>query len=511
MGKINITNLKKTIYYLKRNGAKATWYALRERLAPAVAYTFQPAPQRELEVQRKWSADKRLRFSILVPAYRTDQQYLRELIQSVAEQSYPHWELLLADATEDHCVRRAVEQVVRQLGFEEAEGVWRKGTGRLYYLKLPCNGGISANTNQALAHVTGDYVGLLDHDDLLTADALYEMAFCIEEAGAQGRELRLLYSDEDKCSGDGKHFYEPHRKEDFNFDLLLSNNYICHFLVMKREMIQELGLRPAYDGAQDYDLVLRAVGKLLAEGRTCADKGSGLSQIVHIPKVLYHWRCHAGSTAENPQSKQYAYEAGLRALQDFADSQKLGAKAVHLKHLGFYRLEYSGGILESRSDLGAVGGRVLGIQDRSVSEQDGPTALFSAHRKAPAMVRGSIGRVLLSGRMSSEGDVYYEGLPAGFSGPGNRAVLTQTAEAVDIRCIRVRRECRNLFEQVVGVPYREAETSNHQLLFDVSGLPEEADYRDLSLKFCRALGEAGYGICYDPGMEVIWKEDCGHA
>ena len=489
MGKINLANVKKTIYYLKRNGIKNTWYAVLERLEERknVPYTYQPVSEEELARQRAWSKDRDAVFSILVPAYRTNETYLREMILSVAEQSYPYWELILADATPDDSVGVAVDKLLAEQGLSwsdesEAKGLSKQSCGkeqlcdeectchkalakyatwdcgRLCYVKLTENAGIAANTNQALKYAAGDYVGLLDHDDLLTPDALYEMAYAIDRTKDRGAALQMIYSDEDKCNGDMTLFYEPNRKEDFNRDLLYSNNYICHFLVMTRELIQALGFRSAYDGAQDYDLVLRASASVSKE------------EIAHIPRVLYHWRCHTGSTAENPRSKQYAYDAGLRALQDLADRMGYGAKAVHLKHLGFYKLVYEKGALESRTDLGAVGGRVL---DRGVT---------------------------IGGRMSSQGTVYYEGLPRYFSGSLHRAVLTQSAEAVDIRCMQVRKECRALWEEIVGVPYLEKEG-----IFDASVLPADTDYRTVSLKFCKAMKEAGYGILYDPERTIVWK------
>ena len=517
-----MANIKKTIYYLKRNGIRNTWYAVLERLEERKdsPYTYQPVSEEELARQREWSASRDAVFSILVPTYRTNETYLREMILSVAEQSYPHWELILADATPDDSVRVAVEKLLAEQGMcltadtqlAEQElslaeqgmnlagaavncGQERKtgaaadaaagkkwyapwGGGRLCYVKLTENAGIAANTNQALKYATGDYVGLLDHDDVLTLDALYEMAYAIEQAKEQAVDLQMIYSDEDKCNGDMTLFYEPNKKEDFNQDLLYSNNYICHFLVMTKELIQSLGFRPAYDGAQDYDLVLRASASVRKE------------QIGHVSKVLYHWRCHTGSTAENPQSKQYAYDAGLRALQDLADRLGYEAKAVHLKHLGFYKLVYEKGALEHRPKLGAVGGRVLGA-----------TKLLRADARQKCNACGvGCGLVTIGGRMSSQGIVYYEGLPKYFSGKLHRAVLTQSAEAVDIRCIQVRKECRGLFEEIVGIPYLEKGG-----IFDASSLSADTDYVAVSLRFGQALQEAGYGILYDPERTALWK------
>lgn len=444
MGKINIANLKKTIYYLRRNGFKNTWYAAKERMEERKqpSYFFVPISDKKAEVQREEASAYNVTFSIVVPTYHTKEEYLREMIVSVQEQTYPHWELVLADATKDD----SVENIVKQYTDE-----------RIKYVHLEENAGISENTNQALKHATKEYVGLLDHDDVLTKDALYEMAKAIEDEKKEGREVKLLYSDEDKCNGDRTVYFEPHNKEDFNLDLLLSNNYICHFMVIESSLIKELGFRKEYDGAQDYDLALRAVANLL--DNTC--------QIVHIPKVLYHWRCHEDSTAQNPGSKQYAYEAGKRAVQSFVDDKRIAAKAVHLKHLGFYGLEYDSPILQVRDDLGAVGGKLV--------------------------KKGKI----VGGRLSEEGEIYYENLPVSYSGPFHRAVLMQNARAVDIRCITVRKECHAIFEQVVGVPYQ---TVPGEEVFDASGLPEGTDYEAISIVLGKAIRDAGYGILWNPGM-----------
>ena len=444
MSRINKTNLKKTIYYLKRNGILKTWYAVRERLdeRKRPPYSWTPPSGEELERQRaQWERDGySVTFSILVPAYRTREEYLTEMIQSVRHQTYPKWELILADATEDD----SVERVVRAIA-----------DARIRYIRLEKNEGIAENTNRALDCASGDYVGLLDHDDLLTEDALYEMAVQIEGRRQQGTVPEMLYSDEDKCNEDRTEYFEPNWKEDFNLDLLLSNNYICHFLVMKRERIQRLKFRTEYDGAQDFDLVLRAASEL-------ADKGD---TVLHIPKVLYHWRCHTSSTAENPQSKRYAYEAGRRAIQDFADRHNWHAKAEDTAHVGFYTLQYEGSLFDSRKDIGAIGGRLV--------------------------YRGRV----ISGRLTEEGGVFYENLPIHYSGYLHRAVLPQNAAAVDIRNVRVRPECRGLFEKATGFPCREIQGTD---VLDVSFLPEDTDWRDISLKFCRALREAGYRILYLP-------------
>ncbi len=451
MGKINKANLKKTLYYFKRNGLKNTWYAVQERLDARrnPPYDYTPVTEEEWQIQRREAAKYETTFSIVVPAYRTAENYLKELLASVIGQSYPKWELIIADATEDDSVEKVIEQ------YREEK--------RIRYVRLHENAGIADNTNQAIAFAGGEYIGLLDHDDVLTENALFEMSAAIEKGKQAGVEVKMLYSDEDKCNSDRTSYYEPNIKEDFNLDLILSNNYICHFLVMKTELMKELGFRQQYNGAQDYDLVLRAVERLM----------DNEAQIVHIPLVLYHWRCHAASTAENPQSKQYAYDAGMRALQDFADRMGWKARAVPLKHMGFYKLTFQPTPLKARTDVGAVGGRLV----------------------------AGIGSKTVGGRMTETGEVYYEGLPAAYSGYLHRASLTQSAKALDIRCIEVDESLHALFEEITGVPYRKKQNEDW---FDAASLPAGTDYVGLSLKLSKAIRERGYRLLYLPDrMETI--------
>ncbi|MCM1327135.1 MAG: glycosyltransferase [Bacteroidales bacterium] len=460
MGRRNLANLKKTIYYLKKNGLRSTWYAVREKLEQekAAPYVFEGVSKEEWNKQRNWAQKEKAQgrklpvISIIVPAYRTQEAYLRQLLDSLLQQSYPHWQLVLADATEDDSVERIVAE------YRDRDSC-RDGDSRICYVHLKENGGISANSNQALAYVTGEFTGLLDHDDILTEDALYEVAARIVTAAQEGTRIGMLYSDEDKCGDIENEYFEPNYKEKFNLDLILGNNYICHFLVTESALLRELKFRQAYDGAQDYDLILRAAERLLPEEE----------RIVYIPKVLYHWRSHALSTAENPFSKEYAYQAGLKAVQDFADRQGWEARAVSLQHPGFYRLEYQKSPFEHRADLAAVGGRVL-------------------HR----------GKIA-GGRWTEEGILLYEGLPAFHSGYLHRAMLSQDADAVDIRCIQVREECREIFEKETGVIYKELPDKQ---IFDISLLPEGTDIKNLSIALGRAFRKAGYRILYLPTMIV---------
>lgn len=440
MGKISRDNFRKTIYYLKKNGMKNTLLAAAERLQKKEydGYDYKaPAPEiLQAQRQRRW--EKPVVFSIVVPVFHTPENYFRELIASVLGQTYPHFELILADAGKDD-----------KLGILAAG----YGDARIRYIKLEKNEGISENTNQGILQARGDYVALLDHDDLLTSDALYEMADAVEGAGVKGILPVLIYSDEDKCNGDGSIFYEPHFKLDYDPDLLMTNNYICHFTAVKTDIIKKLLLRGEYDGAQDFDLVLRVTA------------GAKKEEIVHIPKVLYHWRCHTGSTAANPESKRYAYEAGRRAVEEHIKQKGWHGEVVHLKHLGFYRVQYQEDILKQRSEVGAVGGRILDKGFR-----------------------------LVGGMMDEQGKVAFEGLRDGFSGYVNRGALVQQAAALDIRCMRISPACVNIAEGVTGAK----NCVSPEGCFLWEKLPKDTDYVEVSLKISRKIRRAGYVLLWDP-------------
>ncbi|MBQ7955145.1 MAG: glycosyltransferase [Lachnospiraceae bacterium] len=447
MGRISVANLKKTIYYLKRNGLRDTYLAALERLQEKDKnpWVYQPLSEAEAEAQRqkKWADGFSCKFSIIVPTYKTPAVFLRAMIDSVLEQTYPLFELILADASGDDSVKNEVDKYSDE---------------RIVYLPLAENDGISSNTNAGLRIATGDYIGLLDHDDVLTKDALYEMACGIERAFLNGYSAEILYSDEDKCDETGENYYEPHLKIKFNLDLILSNNYFCHFLVMKSSLMKKVGFRKEFDGAQDFDLVLQGIAQLMGN----QDWETG---VIHVPKVLYHWRCHSGSTAVNPQSKMYAYEAGGRAIESFLTKVKWQAKVQPLKHLGFYTVRYEPDVFSVRKEVGVVGGPVYGKGNK---------------------ITGAI--------YCEDGTEPYKGLKKGFSGYMHRAVLWQEAYAVDIRNVKVRKELQGIYEEVTGISY-ERNLSGHKL----SG--QSCDWKKISLDFAKKVREQGYIILWDPKQE----------
>ena len=301
---------------MKHFGPKEFWIRLTERFqADDVDYeewykNHKPTME-ELQRQRDTEFEYEPLISILVPVYNTPEEFLKQMIQSVRKQTYGKWELCIANANP---ANETVAEILRISSTKDE---------RIKVKDVPENEGIAQNTNAALASATGDYIGLLDHDDLLTPDALYEVVKMINE----NDRPQVLYSDEDKITMDLSEHFQPHMKPDYNKDLLRSNNYITHFFVAERMLVEEVGGEDGeYNGAQDYDLILK-----------CTERAKG---IAHIPRILYHWRVHKASTADNPASKMYAFDAGKRAIEDHLKRCGEIGKVSHEKDLGFYRVKY---------------------------------------------------------------------------------------------------------------------------------------------------------------------------
>lgn len=288
----NMETVKVAGDYLKKHGLKALMRKSRAKIKGldndyeyAEWYEKTRPTKEELEAQRNQVFEYMPKFSIVVPVFETPDQYLRALIDSILAQTYENFEVCFADGSR---AGKNKEKIFREYAKKDA---------RIRYQILGKNLGISGNTNAALAMATGDYIVLCDHDDVLPEHALFENAKAINETGCD-----CLYSDEDKLDMDGGSLFDPHFKPDFNIDMLCSVNYICHLFVVKKELITQYGeFDPEYDGAQDYDFIFRMT--------------EHAKQIVHIPKVLYHWRCHMNSTASNPESKLYAFTAGEKAIR----------------------------------------------------------------------------------------------------------------------------------------------------------------------------------------------------
>lgn len=308
--------LQKGFRYLKHYGIKEFWIRLHERFEPEeIPYgpwyeAYCPTIE-ELERQRTKEWRNYPKISIVVPAYKTPIKFLREMMDSLIAQTYPNWELCIADASPEDA---AMELVLKEYADRD---------NRIKWNKLKENLGIAENTNAALAMAEGDYIGLLDHDDMLAVNALFKIAEALEKE----TDIDVIYTDEDKIRGDVQEHFQPHFKPDFNPDLLRANNYICHLFVVKRELLEVVGgFRKSFDGAQDYDFIFRCV--------------ENAGKIYHIPEILYHWRTHQASTADNPDSKMYAYEAGKRAIEGNLERCGLDGKVSFTKDYGFYRVKY---------------------------------------------------------------------------------------------------------------------------------------------------------------------------
>ena len=298
-------NLEKVKYYFRRYGLiktsqkvfKRVFHIKENRKTNQEQYEIwmekNKLSEQEIEKQKNHKFYFSPKISIAVPMYNTDEKFFKELIESLENQTYTNWELCLADGSE-------IQNETLKQYYQKNE--------KIKYKFLNENKGISENTNIAIDMATGEYVGFLDHDDLLSQDALFEVIKVINE----NEKVDFIYSDEDKIDENYERF-EPYFKPDYSPETLACNNYITHFVVVKKELINKVGkLNSEFNGAQDFDFVLRATNEA--------------KKIIHISKILYHWRVHKSSTANVADAKPYAYEAGLKAVD--AHLKRMGKKAL---------------------------------------------------------------------------------------------------------------------------------------------------------------------------------------
>lgn len=263
----------------------------------------------ELEKQKNTKFNIMPKISIIVPVYNTPEKFFKELVECMQNQTYSNWELCLADGSP------------KPLEFKDK---YIAGEPRIKYKTISENKGISGNTNEALALATGDFIGLLDHDDYLPEYSLFEVVKAINE----NVDVEFIYSDEDKFEEVGKNHYGVFFKPDYSPYTLNSANYICHFSLFKKELMEKLGgFESKYDGSQDFDIVSRATALT--------------DNIVHIPNVLYNWRVHQNSTASGGDNvKPYAYEIAKSVIRDHLKRRNINAEVVDGDILGSYRVEY---------------------------------------------------------------------------------------------------------------------------------------------------------------------------
>ena len=414
----------------------------------------------ELAKQRESAADFEMQptFSIVIPVYATPEKFLRRMLDSIREQTYPKFEVCLVDATpyakiqHDPAQGRTPQEVLAEYAAADS---------RFRYETLTENLGIAENTNAAIRMATGDFIVLADHDDELEPQALYE---CVRAINAHP-DVQVLYSDEDKVDFEDIYYFEPHFKTDFNPDLLRSVNYICHLFVARRSLLDAIAEtaadgrkiyeRSAYDGAQDYDLILRATEKAQAmeqarlasfanasagnavtgpqrssvDDQTAATEAEAelkksaqpaiaaaldphdqellrqgrftSSNIIHIPMVLYHWRAHQASTAQHPEAKLYAFEAGARAVYDHCKRIGLPVKKVEQGiTYGFYHPIY-----ENQQPLISV---VIPNKDHSADLDKAITSLAAGNYKNLEFI------IVENNSDQAETWAYYETLPKRF-------------------------------------------------------------------------------------------------
>ena len=268
--------------------------------------------RQELFEQRKTKFSYAPKFSVVVPLYHTPAKFLKDLVRSMMYQSYANWELCLVNASpEDVHLTSLLEN-------------WAMRDKRIKVIRLEKNLGIAQNTNAGIAASTGEFIAFLDHDDFLEPDAL----FCYADALNKDKTIDVFHSDEDKTDEYAAHYFYPHFKSDFNIDLLHANNYMCHFLAMRKSLVDTVGgLNEKFDGAQDYDFVLRLT--------------ENTKKIYHCPRILYHWRCSNQSTAANQGNKMYAIHAGKAALN--AHYKRIGwnARAQEGAVDGWYQTKFT--------------------------------------------------------------------------------------------------------------------------------------------------------------------------
>lgn len=315
----NIKFLKEQKQKIKEKGWKVTFTEIKKYFFTGIAaesdYIYSrwielnEPNEAQLKKQTSKKFEKNPKISIIVPMYNTPINFFEEMVDCLIAQTYSNWELCLADGSNEEN--------------KELKRIYTKDS-RIKYKFLDENKGISGNTNAALELATGDFIALLDHDDLLPKFSLYEIVKCIND----NPDVEFIYTDEDKIDKLASKRYNPYFKSDFGPDTLRANNFICHFSVFRKDIMKKLGgFNSEFDGAQDYDILLRM--------------SEITKNIIHIPKILYHWRVHELSTAKSGlTAKPYAYEAGRKAVQSHIDRLGLKGNVESGNTLGTYKVNY---------------------------------------------------------------------------------------------------------------------------------------------------------------------------
>lgn len=311
---------KRAMEILSKSGVKGLLRSAKKRIHKAPTYadwiSINEPNTAELNKQRESekSFSYRPLFSIVVPVFHTKRRLMDDLLNSVTGQTYSNWELCLADAGAENGSSELTEYL---------KGLAAKDN-RIKYKALDSNDGIAENTNRAIEMSSGDFIAFMDHDDTLALNAFYSI---VEELN-KNQDIDVFYSDQDILVDKLNDRIDPLMKPDFDIDFLRCCNYISHLFVVKRSLMNKVGLlNKEYDGSQDYDFTFRCIEN--------SDK------ICHIPKVLYHWRMTPSSTADDPATKKYAYEAGKKAIDAHFKRAGLPATAEITEYYGKYRIHYN--------------------------------------------------------------------------------------------------------------------------------------------------------------------------
>lgn len=414
----------KTKSYLKRYGALNLIRKVMEKASRGFdiseEFVCENLTDEELLKQRNYKFLHSPVISIVMPVYDPDDRYFRQTLNSIKNQSYENWQLCIGDAGNNK-KNKILEEV---FGNDD----------RVKYLDIPVNYGISGNSNKALELATGGYIGLMDHDDILTSDALFMVVSKINEG------YDIVYTDEDKTDENLNRYFSAYRKPNFNLNLFLSNNYMCHFTVISKKIISEAGnFRSEYDGAQDYDLFLRCIEKT--------------DRIGHVNKVLYHWRTVGSSTSGNPFNKEYAFDAGKRALQDYILRNNIkGVKVAQMEDPGYYRIRcgrkgklslsmvVGGTITNDGSDYYLVLDENMKISSSDIDKMLKRAYFTGADIVVPKIIRN--GRYEYNGRAYT-GNGYtpsLKGKREWYKGQSNLGILNMDVNIVPVKGILIRKK-----------------------------------------------------------------------
>ncbi len=460
MSSMKAAVVKKIIRYGRERGLLSLAVKLRERAGyklAALRYVKDNAlTQEEIEKQKNTVYDRDTLISICVPLYNTKREYLEEMLKSVIGQTYPCWELCIADGSTAEYTY--IEAMIKGIGDR-----------RIKYKKLNGNKGIVENSNEACAMASGEYIALLDHDDVLAADALYHVKKEIDNGSD------YIYTDEASFSRSVKDPDIIHFKPDYSVFDLRGNNYICHLSVFKKTLFEAVGgFRQGYDGSQDHDLILRLCERA--------------KKITHIPKVLYFWRIHPDSVAMDISAKPYCLTTGIRAVESHLERMKIKAEVTNAaENASVYRVRYKTcvkpAVINNIENIKGVENEYIIVADRNITV--GAEALREMcgilQLEGVGMVGGMViqkGRIkyatlkIRNKKTISE----YEGMPSVSEGYMKRLKYAQAAEALPCKFFGIRRSV------LEGMGY-----------FDES-LWED----DKTVDMCRRLKKYGYEIVFDP-------------